>query len=218
MNINSLFLLENLPYFTMEAVQQLIGDESMVNGNLLTALYRWNKMGEVIRLKKGVYSTRHFYELHQSDEDFLPAISAILIPQSYVSLEYVLQRRGILTDVVYPVTAITPKQTRVIRNRLGTFSYRNLNQDLYHGFSMSEYMGVPFARATLAKALFDFLYLRPLDGLLAEKDFNLAENLRLNLDEFTGQDRIEFAEFVESSKSRKMNRILKNLWRSVWRP
>ncbi len=123
-----------------------------------------------------------------------------------------------MTDVVYPVTAITPKQTRGIRNRLGAFSYRNLNQELYHGFSMSEYMGVPFARATLAKALFDFLYLRPLDGLLAEKDFNLAENLRLNLDEFTGQDRIEFAEFVESSKSRKMNRILKNLWRSVWRP
>jgi len=218
MNLKSLSPLENLPYFTIEAVKQLIGDGSMANGNIQTALYRWVKAGDLIRLKRGGYTTRRFYELHQSDEDFLPAISAILMPQSYVSMEYVLQRRGILTDVVYPVTAITPKQTRVIRNRLGTFSYRNLKQELYQGFSISEYRDIPFARATLAKALFDFLYLRPLDEQLAKNDFNLAESLRLNLEEFSEEELAEFAAFVENSKSRKMSRVLENLRRSVWRP
>jgi len=34
-------------------------------------------------------------------------------PQSYLSLEYILQRNAILTEMTYPVTAVTLKQTRV---------------------------------------------------------------------------------------------------------
>ena len=48
MNLNSLSPLENLPYFTIEAVKQFIGDELMINATL----YRWSKAGEIIRLKK----------------------------------------------------------------------------------------------------------------------------------------------------------------------
>jgi len=92
-----LSLLDPLPYFTIEAVKQLLGDESVATGTIQTALYRWMKAGQIIQLKKGVYMTRRFYELHCGDEDFAPAVSAILIPQSYLSTEYILQRNGVLT-------------------------------------------------------------------------------------------------------------------------
>ncbi len=99
------------------------------------------KAGQIIQLKKGVYMTRRFFELHRADADFSPMVSAILIPQSYLSLEYVLQRNAILTDITYPISAITLKQTRVFENQLGTFTYRNIKEDLYQGFTISETYG-----------------------------------------------------------------------------
>jgi predicted transcriptional regulator of viral defense system len=85
MNTEFLNVFDTLPYFTIEAVKQLIGDENMAAGTIPTALYRWMKEGHIYQLKRGVYMTHRFYELHRSDADFAPAVSAILIPQSYVS-------------------------------------------------------------------------------------------------------------------------------------
>lgn len=162
--------------------------------------------------------TRRFYELHRADADFAPAVSAILIPQSYLSMEYILQRNAILTEATYPISAITRKQTRVFENKLGTFTYRNIKEELYKGFTMSEYVGIPFYQASLAKALFDYLYLRTTRDYSREADYDLAEDLRLNLEEFSETDQLEFMEFVEISRSRKMDRILKNLRKNIWRP
>ena len=162
--------------------------------------------------------TRHFFELHRADADFAPAVSAILIPQSYLSLEFILQRNAILSEVTYPISAISLKQTRVFENKLGTFTYRNIKEELYFGFTMSEYVGIPFYQATLAKALFDYLYLRFTRANIPSADYDLAEDLRLNLDDFSEKDQLEFVEFVEISESKKMDRILKNLRKNIWRP
>jgi hypothetical protein len=140
-----------------------------------------------------------------------------LIPQSYVSLEYILQRNAILTNVTHPVSAIILKQTRVFENKLGTFTYRNIKEDFYKCFTISDYLGIPFAQVTVAKALFDYLYLRPWKSRGRLASYDLAEELRLNLDDFSAKDRVEFVELVEMSKSRKMDRILKNLRKTVWR-
>lgn len=218
MKTSQLSSLESIPYFTIEAVKQLLGEKSISVGSVRTALYRWMKTGQIIQLKKGVYMTQYFYEMHKTDMDFSPAISSILIPQSYNSLEYILQRYGILTEITYPITSITLKHTRVINNKLGTFTYRNLNKNLYTGFEISQYMGIPFARATLSKALFDYFYLHSLNGIEKDANYDIAEDFRLNLDEFKESDRSEFAEYVELSKSIKMTWILSNLRRTIWRP
>jgi len=217
MKSKNLSSLESFPYFTIEAVKQLLGDESVAAGTIQTALYRWMKAGQIIQLKKGVYMTRRFFEQHRADADFAPMVSAILIPQSYLSLEYILQRNAILTEMTYPVTAVTLKQTRVFENKLGTFTYRNIKAELYQGFIFSEYMGIPIAQATVSKALFDFLYLRPWKGSQRLAGYDLVEDLRLNLEDFSENDQVEFSTFVEISKSKKMDQILKNLRKTVWR-
>ncbi len=217
MKSENLSSLESFPYFTIEAAKQLLGDESVAAGTIQTTLYRWMKAGQIIQLKKGVYMTRRFFELHRADADFAPMISAILIPQSYLSLEYILQRSAILTEMTYPVTAVTLKQTRVFENKLGTFTYRNIKAELYQGFTFTEYLGIPFAQATVAKALFDFLYLRPWKCSRRLASYDLTEDLRLNLEDFSENDQDEFITFVEISKSEKMNQILKSLRKTVWR-
>lgn len=208
--------LDRMPYFTIEAVKQLMEDSSPGEGSVQTAIYRWTKAGDIVRLKKGVYMTRRFYDTHRRDEEFASMVSAILIPQSYLSLEYVLQRNGILTDITYPVTAVTLKQTRVFENKLGTFSYRNIKPALYYGFTFSEYAGIPIAAATIAKALFDYLYLRKLPKFSVNGKDNLAQKLRLNLDDLAAEDQLAFASFVGLSQSKKMERVLKNLKETVW--
>lgn len=217
MKSKNLSSLKSFPYFTIEAVKQLLGDESVADGTIQTALYRWMKAGQIIQLKKGVYMTRRFFEVHRADADFAPMVSAILIPQSYLSLEYILQRNAILTEMTYPVTAVTLKQTRVFENKLGTFTYRNIKADVYQGFIFSEYMGIPIAQATVSKALFDFLYLRSWKGSKRLAGYDLVEDLRLNLEDFSENDQVEFSTFVEISKSKKMDQILKNLRKTVWR-
>jgi hypothetical protein len=216
MNIDILTPLDNMPYFTIEAVKQLFGDKDIAIGTIRTYLYRWMKTGQIIQLKKGIYMTLRFFKTHQADVDFSLMVSAILIPQSYVSLEYILQREGILTDITYPVSAITLKQTRTFENQIGVFTYRNLKASLYTGYTISEYMGVPISRATKAKALFDMFYLRPMRNTLRSTKDELAESLRLNLEDFSNRDQFEFSQFVESSQSRKMELIMKNLRRTVW--
>jgi hypothetical protein len=209
--------LESFPYFTIEAVKQLIGDESDAAGTIQTALYRWMKTGQVYQLKKGVYMPRRFFELHRADPNFSPAVSAILIPQSYVSLEFILQKHAMLTEVTYPTSAVTLKHTRLIENKLGIFTFRNIKENLYKGFVISDYLGIPFSQATSAKALFDYLYLRSWKGNNRLSSYNLVEDLRLNLEDFSAEEQTEFVEFVETSKSKKMDQILKNLRKTVWR-
>jgi predicted transcriptional regulator of viral defense system len=118
MRHTSLSTFERLPYFRIEGFRQIAGDDTVNEAHARTALYRWVKAGHLIALKNGVYMHRRFYELHRQDAAFAPAVSSILLPQSYLALEHVLQQHGLLTEITYPVTAITIKNTRTIINSL----------------------------------------------------------------------------------------------------
>lgn len=210
---------EDLPYFTLVGFKQILGFDEVTDQQARRLLSRWQKAGHILALKRGVYMTRRFFELHRNDVNFTPAISAILVPQSYLSLEYVLQQAGILTEATYTVTAVTVKNTRTFHNNaLGTFVYRHIKPSLYTGFYQESCFGVIFHRASVAKALFDYLYLRPLPRRLRSHALELAEELRLNLDDFLPQSRLEFARYVEASASEKMLFIWENFQRTVWQP
>lgn len=209
---------ENLPYFTIAGFRQIAGDDVASDEHARVALYRWVRSGYLVPLKKGMYMHRRFYERHGQEIDFSAMVSAILLPQSYLSLEYVLQQHAILTEIIYPVTAVTLKNTRTFTNSLGTFVYRHIRADYYQGFHITETHGMRYAQALPAKALFDYLYLRPTPGNLKAQTFDLAEDLRLNLDEFAPKERAEFAAYVAASGMVKMEQILHNLEFHVWRP
>jgi predicted transcriptional regulator of viral defense system len=222
MKYTLLSAFERLPYFTIEGFRQITGNAAIDDARARVALSRWVKAGHLIALKKGIYMHRRFYEQHRQEAAFAPVVSAILLPQSYLSLEYVLQQASILTEITYPVTAITIKNTRTIVNHLGTFVYRHIQPDLYFGFQIMEAYGVPYAQAPAAKALFDYLYLRTSPADLDSQHYNLAEELRLNLEEFTREGQDDFAGYVLKSEATrrggtKMRHILNNLETHVWR-
>jgi hypothetical protein len=53
---------------------------------------------------------------------------------------------------------------------------------------------------------------------LRTQQIDLAEDLRLNVEEFSPEVRDEFKHYVEKSGSRKMGFVLDNLRRTVWHP
>lgn len=120
-------------------------------------------------------------------------------------------------EVTYPLTAVTTKNTRKIENSLGTFVYRHIRLPLYTGFTQELFFGVIFNQASVAKALFDYFYLRPFLRTLRTHSMNLAEDLRLNLDELSSEVKDEFARYINLSNSPKMMFILDNLRRTIWR-
>jgi hypothetical protein len=208
--------LASLPYFTIEGYKQIASIDNESTQTARIQLARWHKAGHIIRLKRGMYMTRFFFDRHSSDADFPAAVSAILLPQSYVSTIFVLQRAGILTEATFPITAVTMKNTRTITNDIGTFSYQHLDSRFYHGFSQQAYHGITFFQASLPKALFDYLYLRPLPSIERRLSYNLAEELRLNLFLCPYEARESFEGLVTKSDSPKMQDILKNFQRHVW--
>ena len=86
---------EGIRYFTLEGFKQFTKRDASDSVRVL--LHRWAKAGHIFQLKKGVYMTRRFYEQHRADYLFSAAVSAILIPQSYLSLEFILQQHNLLT-------------------------------------------------------------------------------------------------------------------------
>jgi predicted transcriptional regulator of viral defense system len=218
MKIDQLKPLEKVPYFTITGFKQVLGADEADTQRIREMLSRWVKKRHIIRLKKGIYMTQRFYEQNQSHASFLPAVSSIILPQSYVSLDYVLQRAGILTDVTYPITAVTPKNTRLVENACGTFVFRHIKLPLYTGFSQDTFFGVIFHLASVAKALFDYFYLRPLPRGMRTHKINLAGELRLNLGALSSEVQREFADYSELCDSPKMKFIHENLRRIVWQP
>jgi predicted transcriptional regulator of viral defense system len=215
-SLNSLQEFASLPYFTIEGYKQAAGIDQDRSQSARVQLARWHKAGKILRIKRGVYVTRSFFDRHSSEPDFPAAISSIILPQSYVSSIFILQRTGILTEATYPITAVTLKNTRTITNDFGTFSYQHIDDRFYQGFSRHSYHGITFFQAHLAKALFDYLYLRPRSSYERRLSYNLAEELRLNLDRLPPEESASFEEMVTKSDSPKMQNVLNNIQRHIW--
>ncbi len=193
-----------MPYFNLMAVRQLFGYNETTARQTLA---RWSKSGRIIRLKKDLYISRDFYLTHKADPDFAGFISSVIQPFSYLSLDYVLQQWGILTETTYPITGVTIKNTQSAANQFGNFSYRHIKPDLFGGFEEKNVWGINVKRASLGKALFDYFYFR----------HGPNWDLRLNLEEFTAKDIKEWEYWVKKSGLKKMKLIAENLKEAVWK-
>lgn len=199
---NSTFLLENKPYLTKQEVAVLLQKKGK---NLDKKISQLLSTGYLISLKKGLYTTKEYIE-NQSPQsrEFLANMQYY---PSYLSLEYVLQKEGLIPEAVYTYTSVTPKPTRTFTNKLGTFIYRNIKEPLFTGYQLVRYTeNYQIKIASRAKALFDFLYLKPLPSTVSGKK-QVLEDLRINWNNITREDIEEFNRYVDVSASKKMKQI-----------
>ncbi len=200
-------LAERLPYFKLD---NLAGIES--DKNYLKILFsRYKKTGKLISLRKGVYVIKEYVDnIQKSDKfSFYPEfIGGILYEPSYLSLDYMLYEYNILTEIPGNFTLITKKKTARFSNKFGNFFYHKIKENLFCGFEILRKGDFSIYKATKAKALFDFLYLRR--NLIINKAS--AEELRLNLDVFGASDKKELMGYIKIEGSKKMEEIYKYLF------
>lgn len=199
--------LELLPYFNKATAGTLLEKEGR---NLDKKIALLTKKGYIIPLKKGIYATSAFVEKNDK-RLYLEYVANILRYPSYLSLEYALSLYGLIPEGVYTLTSITVKSGRTFKNALGAFIYKSIAPGLFPGFGEKEFLDKKIKIAGKAKALFDFLYLKKLINPKNE----IAFDLRINWDNFTNEDLIEFEGHVGRSgiiKMEKLLKVIKNLY------
>ncbi|PIZ43092.1 hypothetical protein CO015_04835 [candidate division WWE3 bacterium CG_4_8_14_3_um_filter_42_11] len=201
--VSKLQQLQNLSYFGKSTLSQYM---DLSDNSLYANIKRWQKRGELIQLKKGFYVTAEFYKKLPNKEIYLEFISNKLKEPSYLSLEYVLQKYGVVSEAIYSFTSVTLKSRGTFINKLGTFLYRHLKENLFSGYQLKELGGFTIKEATKSKALFDYLYFRNFRNQIIDKE--TLRSYRLNLDELKQKDFQEFSTYCEMTKVKKYQNLL----------
>jgi len=198
--------LDKLPFFNKKTAEVLIGKSGK---NLDKKISRLIKKGDLVRLKKGSYVSDRFLLSVTNRKAYTEYLANVLYFPSFLSLEYVLSLYNLIPEEINIFTSISLKSTRIFVNELGTFSYRNVKQELYCGYSKIPRDGFDVYIASKAKALFDFLYLKR--NLSTDYDYEIGEGLRINWDEFSPEDLKEYTFYTDLFGSIKMKKILKSI-------
>lgn len=199
-------LAEKLPVFTLDNFAGIEKDKHY----LWLVLHRYEKSGKLLRLKKGIYTASIYVEKMKNRgeiEIFADFLANFLYLPSYLSLETILYRHNILTEIPVNFTSITKNKTLTLTNKLGNFLYHKIKSSLFCGFEIVEESDFSLMKATKAKALFDFLYLRK--NILPSK--KAVKELRLNIDHLKRADISEFKKYIVLEGSKKMKEILNYL-------
>lgn len=200
-------LAAKMPYFGLESLSSIEKNKEY----LKIVLSRYEHKGRLIRLKKGLYvSADYLNTLEKKDLlSFYTEFAANLIySPSYLSLEYILYEHNILSEVPKNFTSISLKKTVHLKNNLGDFFYHKITQKLFLGFNSFSRGDFVVFKASRAKALFDYLYLR--QDLLINPE--AIEELRLNLNNLSKNDLREFKKYLKIEGSKKMYAIAKNIF------
>lgn len=199
-------LAEKLPVFTLDDFAGIEKDRRY----LWLILHRYEKSGQLIRLKKGIYTTAAYVEKMKNRgeiEVFADFLANFLYSPSYLSSETILYRHNILTEIPVNFISIAKNKTSLFTNQLGNFIYHKIKPPLFCGFDLSEENSFSILRATKAKALFDFLYLRK--NILPDRE--AVKELRLNVEHLSRVDIKELKKYLTLDGSKKMKEILNYL-------
>jgi len=171
----------NAPIFTLQEIR--------LKGIKLFAyqLTLWKKRGYIVKLKNGIYVFSDNVEYFSSEE-----LAVVIYSPSYISMEKALSSYGLIPEVVYSVTSVTPKITRWFKNDFGDYKYYHVKSRLFFGYTQKEGKYSTYFIADPEKALLDFLYLKNVNNM---EDLN---SYRINWDEFK-----------KSADSKKLKRYAK---------
>ena len=195
-----------LPFFYLDDLTPLGEDKPYMK----IILSRLAKRGEMLRLKKSMYVSKPYIDAAEKSglfPDYVEWLANALYPSSYLSLDYILYEHNLLTEAPKNITSCSRSKTARFSNRFGNYFYHQIQERLFLGFKILKMGNFTILKATRAKGLFDFLYLRK--NLLINRES--IEALRLNLGHLTPEDWRELEKYIEKEGSEKMKMIYANL-------
>ncbi len=125
MNIMQLRKKITISVFTHDRLKSLL---SPYINNVNAKISYMVKKGELIRLKKGVYTFGQDYQVNPID---IISVANILYAPSYVSYDYALSYYGLIPERVYEITSATLRGKKSFETDLGRFSYKPVPLQAY---------------------------------------------------------------------------------------
>jgi len=172
------FKENKIKYFSLDNFQKITGLSYDASRAILQ---RYKKKELVVNPKKGFY----FFK------DYAPSVyeiaNKIYFP-SYISMETVLSKKGIIPETVYSIISVTSKSTRIFVFQNIKYRYHKIKQSGYTGYYKDE----NYLVADKEKAVADYLYFVAL-GLK-------QLNQRLNLKNIDKKKLRKYGEMFENSK------------------
>ncbi|MDA3926130.1 MAG: hypothetical protein PF904_15650 [Kiritimatiellae bacterium] len=156
-------------------------------------LDRWEKKGKVMKVAKSIYSLSPPY-LSVRPNPF--AISSILRPSSYISLQTALSFYGLIPEYTPSITAITTGRPWQVQSASGRYVFRHIKDSLFWGYQQQTIDDQTYFIASPEKALLDLIYITAGADQPA-----FIESLRLqNLDKLNAYTLDTTAERMNSKK------------------
>lgn len=153
-------------------------------------LSRYKKQGYLTSPRKGVY-----YFFDKPPDNFVLA-NKIYNP-SYLSLETILSKEGIIPETVYTITSVTTKATRQFVDNGIAYTYSRIKKEAYTGYCLDGDAQI----AVPEKALADYLY------FVSQGKKTLNDRL-----DCSGIDKDRCRQYAKLFESRRLNRLIKKIW------
>ena len=162
--IDTLIKLDRKLYHTHDLA---IGWGITNKNTLYTAIKRYVKIGVLISVRKGLYSTVPLFQLSQIDLGV-----ALVHKYAYLSTESILVKNGVISQNVFYTTFVSSVSNKIeVKDQ--RFLYRKLKDEfLYNQEGVYRKNGV--YRATTERAVADILYFDP------KYHFDLVEKIDFN--------------------------------------
>jgi hypothetical protein len=208
-------LTRRIPYeeFDYLALLTALGDYKRPRDRITRLL----RQGTIIRVKKGLYV---FGETERRTPIHKEILANLIYGPSYVSLEYALQRHGLIPERVEVVTSVTVSRSREFSTPLGRFTYRAVPMAAFR--SGVERVEVELGRAYLLavpeKALADKLHADQV-SLRTQGDVRayLDDDLRIDAAAIRSLRAVLLRDYAERYRSRKI-RLLASVVERLQRP
>jgi predicted transcriptional regulator of viral defense system len=141
--------------------------------SLKVVLSRLAKKGEIKRIYK------NFYVLPERVSNLEKIANQIYFP-SYLSFESALSKYGILSQIPYTLTFVTPLKTKSIKIFDFEIDYRKLKKELFFGFKKEKEIFIALPEKAILDTLY-FISLSKLEINLKNLDFSKIKKERLIL-------------------------------------
>lgn len=132
----------------------------------------WKKHGYISKLKNGIYIFTDNAGDFTAEE-----LARVMYSPSYVSMEKALSFYGLIPELVYSITSVTPKITRRFKNQFADYKFYHIKPQLFFGYAQKKGAYSAYFIADPEKALLDFFYL---NKIKTKEDLNAC---RINWDE-----------------------------------
>jgi len=185
--------LKSMPYFSKGDITALGGQYNLKQTTVDAYIGRSLARKELIQLRKGLYTTTHFYEANRGDISYPFYLGNVIRSPSYVSTWAALQYYNLTTEAIHGITSVTQKVTRTYHTKAGHYTYHSIKNGLFSGFSLIKEK-FTFFMASPSKALFDLLYFktRQFRGIRAKQISTMVNELRIDLEEMDKKERNKF--------------------------